>query len=113
MALNSLLTTPLSASILGAVRGLIHDPQNRPVSGAVVQLHAVSSDLSQTTTSNDAGEFVFENIPIGEYSVEVQLSGFRPEQQRLALSSSRDLRLHFSLRLAATAETVNVSDEPI
>jgi len=45
---------------------------HRPVSGAVVQLRAVSSDFSQTTTSNDAGEFVFENIPIGEYSVEVQ-----------------------------------------
>ena len=77
VTVSFLLPTPLSASILGAVRGLIHDPQHRPVSGAVVQLHAVSSDFSQTTTSNDAGEFVFENIPIGEYSVEVQLSGFQ------------------------------------
>ncbi|PYX28175.1 MAG: TonB-dependent receptor [Acidobacteria bacterium] len=113
VTVSFLLPTPLSASILGAVRGLIHDPQHRPVSGAVVQLHAVSSDFSQTTISNDAGEFVFENIPIGEYSVEVQLSGFQRQQQRLALSSSRDTRLHFSLKLAATAETVNVSDEPI
>src|SRR5712671_4681239 len=113
VAVSFLLPTPLSASILGAVRGLIHDPQHRPVSGAVVQLHAVSSDFSQTTTSNDTGEFVFENIPIGEYSVEVQLSGFQREQQRLALSSSRDIRLHFSLKLAAAEETVSVSDEPI
>jgi len=73
----------------------------------------VSSDFSQTTTSNDAGGICLRKYPIGEYSVEVQLSGFQREQQRLALSSSRDVRLHFSLKLAGTAETVNVSDEPI
>ena len=107
------LTIPLAASILGTVRGLIHDPQHRPVSGAVVKVRAANSAFEQTVNSNDAGEFVFENIPIGEYLVDVQVSGFRPEEQRLALASSRDVRLHFSLKLAAAAETVDVRDEPI
>src|SRR6267142_5236043 len=101
-----------NASILGSVRGLIHDPQHRPVSGAKVKLQAAGSAFEQTAKSNDAGEFVFDNIPIGEYTVDVQSSGFRTEEQKLTLGSGRDVRLHFSLKLAATAETVEVTDQP-
>src|SRR5882672_4727263 len=101
------------ASILGSVRGLIHDPQHRPVSGATVKLRAAGSAFEQDVSSNDAGEFIFEKIPIGEYTVDVQSSCFRQEEQRLTLSSGHDVRLHFSLKLAAAAETVEVTDEPI
>ena len=111
--LGFLMSVPYAgASVLGSVRGLIHDPQHRPVSGATVKIHATDSAFEQTSTSTDAGEFVFDKIPIGEYTVMVQLQGFRTEEQRLALSG-RDVRLHFSLRLAAAAETVEVTDEPI
>src|SRR5258708_7079174 len=101
------------ASILGSVRGLIHDPQHRPVSGATVKLQAVASAFEQTVNSTDAGEFAFEKIPIGEYTVDVQLSGFRTEEQRLTLGSGRYVRLHFSLKLVAATETVEVTDEPV
>jgi outer membrane receptor protein involved in Fe transport len=108
-----LITTLAVASILGSVRGLIHDPQHRPVSGATVKLRAVGSAFEQTINSNDAGEFVFEKIPIGEYTIAVQSSGFRTEEQRLTLGSGRDARLHFSLKLATASETVEVTDEPL
>src|SRR6266404_5168539 len=113
-ALGFLLLAALAgASILGSVRGLIHDPQHRPVSGAIVKIRAVGSAFEQTTTSNDTGEFVFEKIPIGEYTIAVQSSGFRTEEQRLTLGSGRDARLHFSLKLATASETVEVTDEPL
>jgi outer membrane receptor protein involved in Fe transport len=82
------------------------------VSGATVKLRAAGSAFEQTASSNDAGEFVFDNIPIGEYTVDVQSSGFRTEEQKLTLGSGRDIRLHFSLKLAAAAETVEVTDQP-
>src|SRR5262249_12146594 len=107
------LAGPATASILGSVRGLIHDPQHRPVAGAAVKLKAVDSGFEQTVASNDAGEFVFEKIPIGEYTATVELSGFRHEEQRLTLSGAREVRLHFSLVLASAAETIEVTDEPI
>ncbi|HWZ84183.1 MAG TPA: TonB-dependent receptor [Terriglobales bacterium] len=108
------LLAPLAdASILGTVRGLIHDPQHRPVSGATVRLRAASSAFEQTVASNESGEFAFEKIPIGEYIVDVQFPGFRAEEQRLTLGSGRDVRLHFSLAVSATAESVEVSDTPV
>jgi hypothetical protein len=32
------------ATVFGSVRGIVHDPQHRPVQGAMVMLHAKSSE---------------------------------------------------------------------
>lgn len=100
------------AAIFGSVRGLIHDPQHRPVQGAKVTLRAQNSDWSQTTSSNDSGEFSFDNVPVGEYQVTVDMPGFSPQEQKLLLTSERAAKLHFSLTLARTTETVEVMDQP-
>jgi hypothetical protein len=33
------------AAVLAAVRGVVHDPQHRPIAGASVTLHAANSDF--------------------------------------------------------------------
>ena len=108
-----LLAVTASATIFGSVRGLIHDPQHRPVQGSQVTLRAQNSDWSQTATSNDAGEFHFDAVPVGEYQVTVEMPGFTPQQQKLVLASGREAKLHFGLAVARTTETVEVTDQPL
>jgi len=100
-----------SATIFGSVSGLIHDPQHRPVQGARVKLSADTSPFSKVIASNDAGELGFEAIPVGRYTVTVNVRGFAPEEQKLEITSSRDAKLHFSLKVAQAAETVEVKDQ--
>ncbi len=98
------------ATIFGTVTGLIHDPQHRPVQGAQVTLRAASSAWTKTVSSDDAGEFRFDSVPLGEYTVNVELAGFASEEQKLVLSSGREARTHFSLTVAQAKETVEVKD---
>jgi outer membrane receptor protein involved in Fe transport len=105
-----LLAIAASASIFGAVHGLIHDPQHRPVEGAKAMLRSTTSEWLQTTSSNNAGEFDFENVPVGEYKVTVEAPGFAAEEQKVVLTSGRDAKPHFSLAVAKTAVTVEVQD---
>lgn len=107
-----LLAAAASATIFGSVHGLIHDPAHRPVPGAQVTLRAANSDWTKTVTSDDSGEFRFDAVPLGEYQVNVEVPGFAGQEQTLALSSGRDARLHFSLTVAQTKETVEVTDTP-
>src|SRR5256885_3743462 len=107
-----LLAIVAGATIFGSVRGLIHDPQHRPVQNARVVLRAEASDWTQTTTSDNSGEFHFDAVPLGAYTVTVEVPGFAPQEQRLALTSGRDARLHFSLAIAKSKETVEVIDTP-
>ena len=98
------------ATIFGTVTGLIHDPQHRPVQGAQVMLRAASSAWTKTVSSDDAGEFRFDSVPLGEYTVKAELAGFASEEQKLVLSSGREARTHFSLTVAQAKETVEVQD---
>ena len=105
-----LLAFPASATIFSSVHGLIHDPQHRPVQGARVTLRSTSSDWVQSASSDGAGEFLFNNVPIGEYRVTVEVEGFATEEQAFVLTSGRDAKPHFSLKLAHAAESVEVQD---
>jgi outer membrane receptor protein involved in Fe transport len=98
------------ATIFGSVHGLIHDPQHRPVQGAQVTLHSTSSDWKQAVTSDEAGEFHFAGVPLGEYKITVDTPGFAAEEQLVSLASGRDARVHFGLTVAKTKETLQVTD---
>jgi len=103
-----LFSVSLSASIFGSVTGLIHDPQHRPVQGAKVMIWANTSQWTQTTSSDASGEFRFDNVAIGGYTIEVDAEGFAPQTQQTALSSSGETRLHFALTVAGSKETVQL-----
>ena len=97
------------ATVFGTVRGIVHDPQHRPVSGIQVVLKAKASEFTLTAITDDAGQFHFDAVPLGEYTVAVSDSNFAAEQQSVSVLSGTAPILHFELRLPAQNETVVVS----
>ncbi|MGA2859351.1 MAG: TonB-dependent receptor [Candidatus Sulfotelmatobacter sp.] len=97
------------ANVFGAVRGVVHDPQHRPVEDAMVMLKAKSSDWARTTTTNAGGEFQFNAVPLGDYSVAVASPGFAQTAQDVTVISGTVPVAHFQLQLASPRETVTVS----
>jgi len=100
------------AAIFGSVRGVIHDPQHRPVQGAMVMLKAKSSEWSKATNSDSNGEFQFNGVPLGEYSVSVADPGFEQIKQTVTVISGTEPVVHFQLKVAASNETITVSAAP-
>lgn len=101
------------ASIFGSVRGIVHDPQHRPIQGAMVMLKAKSSDWMKNATTDPDGGFVFNAVPIGEYSVSVASPGFTQVVQSVVVNSGTEPVVHFQLNLAGAKETINVSGAPV
>src|ERR1019366_5282072 len=56
-----------SATVFGNLRGVVHDPQHHPVSGAHATLQASDSAYSLTAESDNDGEFHFDAVPLGKY----------------------------------------------
>jgi hypothetical protein len=106
------LALPAFATIFGSVRGIIHDPQHRPVEDAMVMIKAKSSEWSATTNSDTNGQFTFGAVPLGEYSVTVVGQGFSQSKQNVVVISGTQPVLHFALSIAGTKETINVSGAP-
>ncbi|MCU1297240.1 MAG: TonB-dependent receptor [Acidobacteriaceae bacterium] len=111
LAVIALISATAFATIFGSVRGVIHDPQHRPIQGAMVMLKAKSSDWSKSTTTNAAGEFQINAVPLGEYSISVANPGFVQRAQDVAVESGTEPVVHFQLKIASANESVNVTAE--
>src|SRR5690242_20111876 len=102
----------LWGTIFSTVRGIVHDPSHRPVSGAAVTLRAMHSQYIQETSTQDDGSFAFPSVPAGEYILNVKHPGFAEEEQPLVIVSSTAPVLHFALQLARRTESVVVAETP-
>ncbi len=110
-----LLLAPLlvcKAGIFGSVRGIVHDPQHRPIQGAEVVLRARSSGWVQQTETTAEGEFHFDAVPVGEYTLRVTHEGLRPVEQGAIVTSGSAPILHFAMELETVRQQVQVSAQP-
>jgi hypothetical protein len=107
-----MLATTAGATGFGSIRGIVHDPQHRPMQGAMVMLRAKASDWTKSMNTNANGEFEFQTVPLGEYSVSVINPGFDQARENIVVISGTEPVVHFQLKVAAKEETVNVSAAP-
>lgn len=92
------------------VRGIAKDPNGNLVSGAIVTLSDSARRFTRTQYTNQDGAYVFNAVPPGTYSIEIQARGFKTTSVSglVALAgtpTSRELALEFG----AVSETVNVT----
>lgn len=100
-------------STFGSVRGTVTDVSGAVIPGAAVTVHSLEQNFDRTATTNDAGEFVVENLQPGHYSVTVEHSGFsKAVAPTMELDARQDLRIPVTLSIAAAATTVEVSAGP-
>ncbi len=107
------LSAAAFASIFGSVRGIVHDPQHRPIQGAMVMLKAENSEWAKSMDSDSNGEFEFTSVPIGDYTITVTAPGFQQTRQSAVVQSDTSPVLHFPLAVAGARETVAVSGTPV
>ena len=61
----------------GSIQGTVTDSTGAAVSGAQVKVFSPDTGLSRTMSTNDQGEYVASELPLGTYSVTVEKEGFR------------------------------------
>jgi outer membrane receptor protein involved in Fe transport len=103
---------PAFATIFSTVKGVVHDPQHRPIPGAVVTLKAAHADWTNTSVTNADGEFLFAAVPVGDYTVAVSIEGFASRTESVTVVSGSVPILHVQLALAGVQESVTVSAAP-
>jgi len=113
LILITILIAPAAfANVYGAIRGVVHDPQHRPIQDAMVMLKAKSSDWAKSVTTGANGEFQLNAVPLGEYSVSVASRGFAQTAQDVTVISGSVPVVHFQLQVASANEKVIVSASP-
>jgi hypothetical protein len=97
----------------GSISGTVLDAQGAAVAGATVTVRSVEQNTSVSTTTDDAGRFVFLQLPPATYTLSVEKSGFmRFEKRGLILNAYTSLSVgNIPLQVGAVAESVEVTAE--
>jgi outer membrane receptor protein involved in Fe transport len=106
-----LLSSAALATDFGQVRGVVHDPQHRPIAGATVTLRAQSSNWTATAQSDSEGEFHFADVQAGNYTLNVTAPGFNAQERRISITTGKSPVLHFPLEIASSRQVVEVTGQ--
>ena len=68
----------------GSIKGTITNGDNKPVVAATVRLKGTK----KATLTNNEGSFVIENIPPGNYSVEITSIGYQTYEKEITVTST-------------------------
>lgn len=107
-ALFAIAPVPARATVFAIVRGVVHDPQHRPIPGARVTLQSANSAFVLHAATNPDGEFQFDQAPLGVYRLSVSAQGFETVNQPLTLASGTNPVLHIPLSLSSNQQSVVV-----
>jgi outer membrane cobalamin receptor len=112
LALFLIFISVAHATIFGNVRGIVHDPQHRPIAGADVKLKSATSDWSNSTQTDQDGQFTFTAVPLGDYVVTVVSLGFDSSSTSVTVVADSSPVLHFQLKIAPVSQTATVTAQP-
>lgn len=96
------------------VQGLVTDSSQAAIAGAEVVLLNTATNVAATTKTNASGQYLFDFVIAGEYSVTVESTGFRKfVQKNIVVQSRGDLTVDARLELGATTEAITVEGAPV
>ncbi len=113
VSLSVLVAHSLSGAVFGTVRGVVHDPDHRPVQAAQVVVKSATSDYTLKLTTDGDGGFEANGLPVGAYLVTVTRDGFVALTQQIVIASGSAPVMHFQLKIGPTSEQVNVSEDAL
>src|SRR5215472_6639114 len=97
------------ASELAELTGYISDPTGARVSHCRVQVTNVETNVSYFGETNDVGLYRISALPVGNYRVIIQRTGFKTiVKQDIELHVQDILSLNFQLEIGSVAESVTV-----
>ena len=102
----------LLAQSTGSIRGTITDQTGSVIPNATSTLTEVNTHLSRSTQANGDGIFVFPDLPIGTYTLNVSAPGFSTGgYPALSLLTGQVIDLPVHLSVGSQSQQVTVSSE--
>jgi hypothetical protein len=98
-----------------ALNGTVSDPTGSAVPAAKVTVKVPATGFSRTMDSTGAGLYSFNHLPVGDYELTVEKTGFKTlNQQGITLTVGANVTIDATLQVGSASETVSVTaDAPV
>jgi len=99
-----------SQSAFGSLSGTAYDPSGAVIPGVEVVVMNLQTKVQQTVTSNAPGEFVFQGLPPGDYSLQAAFPGFATSRLgKITIIANQNVKQNVNLIVGNIIETVVVT----
>ena len=88
--------------------GLVTDPTGAVLAHVTVAVTNRATGYSRTVTTDGAGLYSFQDLPIGQYSLSVNAAGFDTINEKVILTVGQRAREDFHLQVGSAQQTVQV-----
>jgi carboxypeptidase family protein len=93
----------------GQINGVVKDQSGAVLPGAEVTATQTETAVARTSVSNETGNFILPNLPVGPYRIEVALPGFRTYiQTGIVLQVNGNPTINAVLEVGQVSEQVEV-----
>jgi Carboxypeptidase regulatory-like domain len=97
----------------GRMRGTVTDSSGGAVTGANLALINEATNVTVSTVSGNNGEYIFLEVPVGTYDVDVAQQGFkRYSRKGIVVNLNEVVTLDIPLQVGGSTETVEVTGTP-
>jgi outer membrane receptor protein involved in Fe transport len=104
------LQTAHGQTFHGGISGVVTDQSGAAIPGAAVQAINDATGVVHDTVSSSAGEFAFQEFPLGTYTITATSSGFQTAKiDKVPVTAGYIYNLPIKLNLATAATTVEVN----
>jgi outer membrane receptor protein involved in Fe transport len=92
--------------------GIVVDSSGAALPGATVTMRHQGTGATTTKVTDPSGEFAFSFVPVGLYTLRIELAGFKAYENRdLELGAAQNVRRTYTLELGTLEETVMVTGD--
>ncbi len=114
LALFSQPVSSVAQTYRGGVNGTVTDNSGAVIPNATVTITNVDTAATKTAPSSSAGEFLFQDLPLGTYSVTVSAAGFSTvKTDKVMVSAGVIFTLPVKLSVSSSAQTIEVEASAI
>src|SRR5437667_2532308 len=111
LCINLLAAPVRGQTFTGTVVGRVFDPQQAAMVKAAVTLRSVDRGYEQQTMTNTEGEYLFQLVPPGKFTVQAQASGFAVATVNVEVVVATPVRADLTLQIQPLQQAVNVFGE--
>src|SRR5271157_564928 len=97
----------------GRIRGTVTDESGGSIAGAKVTLINEGTNATREVQTSGAGEYLFLEVQVGTYTVEVNQQGFKKYSRKgIVLVLNEIASVDVTLQIGSTVDTVEVTGAP-
>jgi len=96
------------SSVAGSISGTVTDQANAVIVGAHVTIIDTATSDKRIATTNDAGRYVFANVPVGSYEVIVTRTGFKSAKTKQNVDVGMVATVNVSMEIGSVTQEIVV-----